>query len=721
MEYISVKEAANRFHLSERRIQKLCETKRIPGCIMLSGVWLIPSNAVKPSDERFNTLPEGTDYLTLKDICEELSISTATGRNWIKSGKLIPDTTINNVPFFKKDYLIQIKDRINSSGNNDLKSRRNKKHISGNEFYKGYIDSTSNNINVLIDLLNNIENNSYEVTKDLIRLLLADCALQLLICKSEYNSDISEPLIKQYLSNNIQLDSHSDLIDDLIGDKKKSLRICSANEALFKYCYTYNEGEDILGLMYLSCTNLGSRKNAGAYYTPTRIVKKLISKLSLKPTDKILDPCCGTGNFLIQLPSDISINCIFGNDLDEISVKLTRINMALKFKDADSQVLKSHITQKDFLTEYDLSGFHHIIGNPPWGYSFNKEEKTLLNDKYISAMGKTIESYDLFIENSLKKVSINGCVSFVIPEALLSVKAHKPIRNIIMSSNSIRYLEFISNAFDKVLCPAIILQIVHTNEPMNSEGMEVECRNHKFTIKTRRDIDSDNFCFLADDKQYDLIKKIKNKPSVCLKEHADFALGIVTGNNKEFITHSRTNHNEVILKGSDIYKYSVRESNNYVLYGPEHFQQTAPEKFYRAHEKLFYRFICNQLVFAYDDKQRLSLNSCNILIPRLPGYDTKYILAILNSSVAQFVYKMEFNSIKVLRTHIESIPIPVTDIETQKTIIKLVDKLINGLPEKETERTYKKIDRIIYDLFSLTKEEIKIIEETANRDNRFLN
>ena len=38
MDYISVKEAAKRFELSERRVQKLCETNRIKGCNMVSGV-----------------------------------------------------------------------------------------------------------------------------------------------------------------------------------------------------------------------------------------------------------------------------------------------------------------------------------------------------------------------------------------------------------------------------------------------------------------------------------------------------------------------------------------------------------------------------------------------------------------------------------------------------------------------------------------------------------
>ena len=62
MDYISVKETSKKFHLSERRIQKLCETNRIEGCKMVSGIWLIPASATKPSDERMTNFPKDSDY-----------------------------------------------------------------------------------------------------------------------------------------------------------------------------------------------------------------------------------------------------------------------------------------------------------------------------------------------------------------------------------------------------------------------------------------------------------------------------------------------------------------------------------------------------------------------------------------------------------------------------------------------------------------------------------
>lgn len=52
MDYISTKEAAEKWGISERRIQKLCEDGRIAGAVRFSRVWAIPKDAPKPQDPR---------------------------------------------------------------------------------------------------------------------------------------------------------------------------------------------------------------------------------------------------------------------------------------------------------------------------------------------------------------------------------------------------------------------------------------------------------------------------------------------------------------------------------------------------------------------------------------------------------------------------------------------------------------------------------------------
>lgn len=51
-DYISVQQAADKWKISERRIQKLCEENRVTGAIRFGHAWAIPKDADKPADKR---------------------------------------------------------------------------------------------------------------------------------------------------------------------------------------------------------------------------------------------------------------------------------------------------------------------------------------------------------------------------------------------------------------------------------------------------------------------------------------------------------------------------------------------------------------------------------------------------------------------------------------------------------------------------------------------
>lgn len=52
MDYLTTKEIADKWNISQRRVTVLCATRRVPGAVQKSGVWLIPKNAKKPADAR---------------------------------------------------------------------------------------------------------------------------------------------------------------------------------------------------------------------------------------------------------------------------------------------------------------------------------------------------------------------------------------------------------------------------------------------------------------------------------------------------------------------------------------------------------------------------------------------------------------------------------------------------------------------------------------------
>jgi len=61
MEFISTKDASEKWGISERRIQKLCEEGRVPGVFRFGRSWAIPAGAEKPADARLKFLKKESD------------------------------------------------------------------------------------------------------------------------------------------------------------------------------------------------------------------------------------------------------------------------------------------------------------------------------------------------------------------------------------------------------------------------------------------------------------------------------------------------------------------------------------------------------------------------------------------------------------------------------------------------------------------------------------
>ena len=122
---------------------------------------------------------------------------------------------------------------------------------------------------------------------------------------------------------------------------------------------------------------------------------------------------------------------------------------------------------------------------------------------------------------------------------------------------------------------------------------------------------------------------------------------------------------EKIYTGKDISRYSLKEAKRFINYNRADFQQCAKDEFYRAKEKLVYKFVSGRLCFTYDDQQRLFLNSANILIPDVEDMCVKTVLAFLNSELFNFLYVKRFNDLKILKGNLSALPFPKISAERQ--------------------------------------------------------
>lgn len=55
MEYMTIREAAEKWNLSIRRVQTICNEGMVPGVVKFGNNWAIPKKAKKPADKRIKS------------------------------------------------------------------------------------------------------------------------------------------------------------------------------------------------------------------------------------------------------------------------------------------------------------------------------------------------------------------------------------------------------------------------------------------------------------------------------------------------------------------------------------------------------------------------------------------------------------------------------------------------------------------------------------------
>lgn len=638
--------------------------------------------------------------INLKNTAVFLGISTATVRNWVKCGHLKTLNENAHYFFYKKDVEgVQLKI---SNGDLEKLNKRANKEKAEKTFVPDEYAKDAQGVNQLNSIVGFIKNNKVNL-KSAIFLV----ALNLL--KNE------KILTKININDIIEKNDFSITNKQIKEEIKAWLSEIDEKEIKGSFSFLLNcdipKQRDILGFLYQSLISEGQKSKSGSYYTPSSIVDEIITEY-VKKDSKVLDPCCGTGQFLLAF-SDVVENPsnIYGIDFDEMAVRIARLNILVRFKEknfAPNIVCKNTLLEVGnydlfSLNDENIRDFDVIATNPPWGVHFSREEIEKLKKEYPTIT--SFESFSYFLKKSIDLLKDNGTISFILPESILNVKTHEDIRKIILKNTQIKKITYLNRVFKNVFTSVIRLDI-HKNNKIIGD-IKIEKDKEEYIISQKRWLNNKNYIFdiHANDFDNKIIDKIFAVEHATLENKADWALGVVTGNNKKYILDKSKGGHEPIFKGKDVQKFILSEPSSYIKFIPEKFQQVAPTEKYRVKEKLIYRFISKHLVFAYDDKQRLSLNSANIVIPKIPGYPIKVIAALLNSSLYQFIFQKKFSSIKVLRSHIEQMPLPLWDITTFSEIAEMVDRIIKN------KGNFEELDDYIMDKFALSLKEKNYIKK----------
>lgn len=458
----------------------------------------------------------------------------------------------------------------------------------------------------------------------------------------------------------------------------------------------WDGNNDVLGFIYQSLITEGDRNLTGQYYTNKRVVDYMTNEKNLADGETFLDPCCGSGAFLLSVRTETP-ECLFGFDINPIAVMITGVNLLVKYADKDftPQVycldfLKKNLfkaERKDIPLRFD-----NIYTNPPWG----SDKNGFYGSDFPEIKSK--ERSSMVIVESLKRLNPNGNFCFLLPTSLLKIKNHHDVRKYILSNASIQKIDLYSDRFDGVFTDyfSINLSRVSTDhqeyivstggKTINIVLSESEKQSGTIVVEQLSSIDES------------IVKKIESRRHDDLK-HSQWALGIVTGDNKSKVKKEMAIGLEPVYTGKQVTPFILQEASSYILFAPELFQQCAKEEYFRAPEKLIYRFIAKYPIVAYDDKQCLCLNSANILIPELDGISIKSVAALLNSSLYHYYYSIKFSDIKVLKGNLQELPFPKLTKSQDERLCNLVSSIQTSCFSEDYQC---KLDEMVYSLFKIT-------------------
>ena len=329
---------------------------------------------------------------------------------------------------------------------------------------------------------------------------------------------------------------------------------------------------------------------------------------------------------------------------------------------------------------FDKGGFDIVIGNPPYVV-------VEANGKYRNyETESSLDLYAYFYERAVKLLKSNGIISFI--TSSLFVKGLK--------YTSLRF--FLENNVS-VVAFRIEGDAVFENAGIPTATFIAQKARGKWKFED----------FYADKKMVDKIKR----GGMPLSTISDIMRGFEIGRNMV-----SSDGPIKFLTGSDVIKYTY--------YKLSYISQSvllafSKEKRFFTKERILLRETGSSLTAVYlGDETIYSNRSLYSILITKPELKTKYVLALLNSSLLQWYYATMFKGDtelfpKIRIAQAKQLPIFKASLEQQQPIIELVDRVLEkkrSNPNANTLALEQEIDKMVYELYNLTDEEIGVIEGT---------
>jgi len=430
--------------------------------------------------------------------------------------------------------------------------------------------------------------------------------------------------------------------------------------------------------------------------------------------------------------------------------------------------------QAEFPGIIAVGGFDAVIGNPPWGAEFLESEKPYLSKNYTLNTGK-YESYIFFIEKSSASLKPKGFLGYIVPSYWVSrsqteslrqhlcgtmtpdsfiilpenvfagVKMDSCIiiaRNVAMHADDSRTIavgEISSAQLPQCFRPAGLTSLTHTID------IQEWSQHPRFRFNPRISQEDARLMVKIECNSFLLGSIVEVSQGLTLYRRSTLAKRYGKARAEEIVSkrlfHADHRKDETFKKellGRNVARYAARwNGRSWVSYGPW-LAHAVNERFFHGPrlviQKLRNPMLKQRLVAGYlDDDETYSAGVLLNVISLESRYSLLYVLGLLNSRLINYWYRESIVDVSIRVIDLKQVPVRTinfddpTDAARHDKMVALVERMLElhrklaaaaipadkKLYQRQIEATDRQIDALVYELYDLTEDEIRIVEEAA--------